>query len=105
MVDAVLTGEGLERVAALAAGAVGGTVVIVVPRLGVTVASDPALDTAAVRRYVGERLAGRTAAVPAGVACEVPIASGDERLGAVVCLGPRPAPEAVEFLHLAAVAS
>jgi PucR family transcriptional regulator, purine catabolism regulatory protein len=105
MVDAVLTGEGLERVAALAAGAVGGTVVIVVPRLGVTVASDPGFDTAAVRRYVGERLAGRTAAVPAEVACEVPIASGDERLGAVVCLGPRPAPEAVEFLHLAAVAS
>ena len=70
MVDAVLTGEGLERVAALAAGATGGTVAIVVPRLGVAVASDPGADLAAVRRYVGERLGGRAVGVPEGVAAE-----------------------------------
>jgi DNA-binding PucR family transcriptional regulator len=36
----------------------------------------------------------------------VPIASGDERIGGVVLLHPgRPDPEAVEFLHLAAVAA
>jgi sugar diacid utilization regulator len=104
MVDAVLTGEGLERVAALAAGATGGTVAVVVPRLGVAVASDPGADLAALRRYVGERLAGRAAGVPDGVAAEVPIASGDERLGAVALIGGG-AEDALEFLHLAAVAS
>jgi sugar diacid utilization regulator len=104
MVDAVLTGEGLERVAALAAGATGGTVAIVVPRLGVAVASSPEADLGALRRYVGERLAGRAAGVPEGVAAEVPIASGDERLGAVALMGGGAA-DALEFLHLAAVAS
>ncbi len=34
MVDAVLAGDGLERVAGLAADAAGGPVAIVVPRLG-----------------------------------------------------------------------
>ena len=44
--------------------------------------------------------------MPAEVVAEVPIASGDERLGGVVLLEPgRPEPEAVEFLHLAAVAA
>ena len=44
--------------------------------------------------------------MPAEVVAEVPIASGDERIGGVVLLQPgRPEPEAVEFLHLAAVAA
>jgi sugar diacid utilization regulator len=46
------------------------------------------------------------AKVPGEVVAEVPIASGDERIGGVVLLRPgRPEPEAVEFLHLAAVAA
>jgi sugar diacid utilization regulator len=105
MLDAVLTGEGLAAVAALAAEAAGGPVAIVVPRLGVAVASPGAEGSlAAVRRYVGGH--GRVAPVPDGVVAEVPIASGDERIGGVVLLEPaRPEPEAVEFLHLAAVAA
>ncbi len=107
MLDAVLTGDGLAAVADLAADAAGGPVVVVVPRLGVAVASpggDAAL--AAVRRYVGEQGRGRVAPVPPEVVAEVPIASGDERIGGVVLLDPgRPEPEAVEFLHLAAVAA
>jgi sugar diacid utilization regulator len=110
MLDAVLTGDGLAAVADLAAEASGGPVAIVVPRLGVAVASaggEPALP--AVRRYVGTNTApprGRVAPVPAEVVAEVPIASGDERLGGVVLLEPgSPEPEAVEFLHLAAVAA
>jgi sugar diacid utilization regulator len=107
MLDAVLTGDGLAAVADLAAEAAGGPVAIVVPRLGVAAASaggEPAL--ARVRRYVGEQARGRVAPVPAGVVAEVPIASGDERIGGVVLLEPgRPEPEAVEFLHLAAVAA
>jgi PucR family transcriptional regulator, purine catabolism regulatory protein len=107
MLDAVLTGDGLAAVADLAAEAAGGPVVIVVPRLGVSVASaggEAALG--GVRRYVGEQGRGRVVPVPAEVVAEVPIASGDERIGGVVLLQPgRPEPEAVEFLHLAAVAA
>ncbi len=107
MLDAVLTGEGLSAVADLAAAAAGGPVVIVVPRLGVAVASsggEKALN--GVRRYVGEQGRGRVAPVPAEIVAEVPIASGDERIGGVVLLQPgRPEPETVEFLHLAAVAA
>jgi PucR family transcriptional regulator, purine catabolism regulatory protein len=107
MLDAVLTGDGLAAVADLAAEAAGGPVAVVVPRLGVAVASaggEGAL--AGVRRYVGEQGRGRVAPVPAEVVAEVPIASGDERIGGVMLLQPgRPEPEAVEFLHLAAVAA
>jgi sugar diacid utilization regulator len=107
MLDAVLTGDGLAAVADLAAEAAGGPVAVVVPRLGVAVASaggEGALP--AVRRYVAEQGRGRVAPVPAEVVAEVPIASGDERIGGVVLLAPgRPEPEAVEFLHLAAVAA
>jgi sugar diacid utilization regulator len=107
MLDAVLTGDGLTAVADLAAEAAGGPVVIVVPRLGVAVASSGAeAAVGGVRRYVGEHGRGRVAPVPAEVVAEVPIASGDERIGGVVLLQPgRPEPEAVEFLHLAAVAA
>jgi sugar diacid utilization regulator len=107
MLDAVLTGDGLAAVATLAADAAGGPVVVVVPRLGVAVAAaggEGALP--AVRRYVAEQGRGRVAPVPAEIVAEVPIASGDERIGGVVLLQPgRPEPEAVEFLHLAAVAA
>jgi PucR family transcriptional regulator, purine catabolism regulatory protein len=102
MVDAVLTGDGLAAVADLAADAAGGPVAVVVPRLGVAVVSaggEGALG--AVRRYIVEQRS-----VPPEVVAEVPIASGDERIGGVVLLDPgRPDPEAVEFLHLAAVAA
>jgi len=109
MVDAVLGGEGLGRIAQLAADAAGAGVAIVVPRLGVATCSRGApADLAALRRYVGERTRDRPAEVPAGVLAEVPIASGDETIGSVVALGAPGVPistEATEFLHLAAVAS
>ena len=109
MVDAVLGGDGLARVAQLAADANGAAVAIVVPRLGAAVCSrgGPA-DMAPLRRYVGDRARDRPAEVPAGVLAEVPIASGDEAIGTVLMLGEPGAPvspEATEFLHVAAVAS
>jgi sugar diacid utilization regulator len=105
MVDAVLSGDGLEGVATLAAGETGGVVAIVVPRLGAAAASGPVAELPALRRYVGERARNRAAAVPPGILAEVPIVSGDEQLGAVLLLGTEdPAPEAMEFLHVAAVA-
>ena len=106
MVDAVLSGEGLERVARLAAKATGGVVSIVIPRLGVAVVSDQGgAELADLRRYVGARVKDRPAPVPAGVTFEVPIASGDEVIGAVILLGADARADCTEFLHLAAVAS
>ena len=105
MVDAVLSGDGLEGVAALAASETGAVVAIVVPRLGAAAASGPVSDLGALRRYVSERSRSRAAAVPPGIVAEVPIATGDEQLGAVLLLGEaEPAPDALEFLHVAAVA-
>ena len=109
MMDAVLGGEGLGRVAQLAADAAGAPVAIVVPRLGAATASRGATDDLRpLRRYVGDRFKERPAQVPAGVLAEVPIASGDETIGSVLMLGEpgaAVASEATDFLHLAAVAS
>jgi sugar diacid utilization regulator len=112
MVEAVLAGDGLEQVAGLAADAARAPVAIVIPRLGAAVAvglsekRTPAL-LEALQGYVADRVKDRPAQVPEGVVLELPIASGDEVLGAVVMLdGPQaPVDEAAEYLHLAAVAS
>ena len=109
MVDAVLSGEGLEKVAALAADAAGASVAIVIPRLGAAAIAPDRDEKAleAVRRYVADRVKDRPTQVPDGLTAEVPIASGDETVGSVVLMG-EPASgteDAAEFLHLAAVAS
>ncbi len=110
MVDAVLGGDGLGRVAELAADAAGGVVVIVVPRLGAAVVAPAAAPDAArlpqLRRYVADRVGERPVQAPSGLQAEVPIASGDEMVGAVLLLGAgAPIGDASEYLHLAAVAS
>jgi sugar diacid utilization regulator len=112
MVDAVLCGEGVERVAELASRAAGGAVAIVLPRLGAAAVWPPEEPEAgerlrAIQRYVEDRVRDRPSEVPAEVVREVPIVSGDETLGAVLMLpDARPAHQhAGEFLHLAAVAS
>jgi DNA-binding PucR family transcriptional regulator len=104
MVDSVLAGEGLGRVAELAADATGSPVAIVIPRLGPAALSPGVtIDVGALRRYVSDRQRGRPASVPPEIGGEVPIASGDETIGRVMLLGEADA-EALEFLHLAAVA-
>ncbi|HEX5898524.1 MAG TPA: helix-turn-helix domain-containing protein [Solirubrobacteraceae bacterium] len=109
MVDAVLGGDGLDKVAALAADAAGAPVAIVIPRLGAAVAAPAASDDdlATLRRYVADRVKDRPTQVPPTVGAEVPIMSGDDIVGAVLMLtGPtEPSAEAGDFLHLAAVAS
>jgi sugar diacid utilization regulator len=98
--------------AAPAAAAAGAPVAIVVPRLAAAAAAGgdrPVTEQVLeeVRRYVGDRVRDRPAQVPASLASEVPIRSGDDLVGAVVLLhdaGGEPSPEAADFLHLAAVA-
>jgi sugar diacid utilization regulator len=111
MVEAVLGGEGLGRVAELASAAARGPVAIVVPRLGVAVAA-PAVSPAAaalpaLRRYAADRVKDRPVEVPAALVAEAPIATGDDVVGIVALVaGSAPAvPDAAEYLHLAAVAS
>src|SRR5688572_33068600 len=91
MVDAVLGGEGLERVAELAAGATGGSVAIVVPRDDVAVASPanrPAASVlGALRRSAVERAGGPPARSPDGVVGGAPVARGDEPIGPVALGG------------------
>ena len=69
--------------------------------------SGPGLDPAPLRRYVGERMRDRPAPVPPGVVAEVPVALGRrrDRRRASWSATDEPAPDALEFLHLAAVAS
>jgi hypothetical protein len=99
MVGAVLAGDGLERVAAIAAEHAGAPVAVVVPRLGVPVEGWEPYE-----RYVARRVAGGSAPRPPEVTEEVPIASGDATIGAVLLLG-RGGPGAADALHAAAVAA
>jgi len=110
MIDAVLIGDGLPRVAELASVGAGGAVSIVLPALSETVGPpnhEQPGNPSALTRWVAERVRGRPAAVPADVVAEVPILLRDDLLGAVVLLrsGAEPCAEAVEFLHLAASAA
>jgi hypothetical protein len=99
MVGAVLAGDGLERVAEIAASYAGAPVAVDVPLVGAPVES-----WAPYERYVAARLAGGRPERPAEVTAEVPIASGGKELGAVLLLGPG-RPDAGEYLHVAAVSA
>jgi sugar diacid utilization regulator len=81
MVGAVLAGEGLGRVAEIAAVHAGAPVAIVVPSL-----------------------TGGRSERPPGATLEVPIVSGGRELGVVLLLGSG-RPHAGEYLHMAAIAA
>src|SRR5437763_6759280 len=100
MVGAVLAGDGLERIAEIASQHAGVPVAVIVPRL-----ATPVEAWALYERYVARRLAGGKPERPAEVAAEVPIVSGGHELGAVLTLGSGGAPDAGEYLHVAAVAA
>jgi len=108
--DAVLDGEGLDRVAGLAAAAAGGPVAVLIPRLGVALAPPevrPPVDLGSLERWVDERVRGRPSAVPVEVVAEAPIRFRDDIVGVVALLQSDVAPrlEAGEFLRLAAAAA
>ena len=83
MVGAVLAGDGLERVAEIAAAHAGAPVAVIVPRLGAPVEAWAPLR--ALRGQAAGRRQARAAA-PRSTA-EVPIVSGGQELGAVLLLG------------------
>jgi hypothetical protein len=99
MVSAVLAGDGLERVAGIASAHAGAPVAVIVPRLGV--GREP---WARYERYVAALLSGGRPQRPPELTAEVPISSGGRQLGAVLLLG-RGAPNAGEYLHMAAIAA
>jgi sugar diacid utilization regulator len=105
MVDAVVCGEGLGRVAELAAAAAGVPVVIALPAMECFVVSpEGALSrdqTQVMQRHVSERMRGRLEDPPGFVAEEAVVSQGGRTLGLVAALE---ATEA-EFLQLAAVAA
>jgi sugar diacid utilization regulator len=112
MVEAVLAEDGLNEVARLAAAATGGDVVLVLPGADIcAVAPGGEGDVARLpelRGYVADRLEGGPAPVPEGIACEVPVVSGDETLGSVLLLGNGAAPlgeDARGILEVAAMAA
>ena len=99
MVGAVLAGDGLERVAEIAAAHAGAPVAVIVPRLGA-----PVEAWAPLRALRGARLAGGRPQRPADVTAEVPIVSGG-RSSAPCCCSGTGRPDAGEYLHVAAVAA
>jgi hypothetical protein len=100
MVGAVLAGDGLERIAEIAARHARVPVAVIVPRLGTRVEAWQPYE-----RYVASRLAGGRPERPDDVTAEVAIVSGGQELGAVLMLGPGSSPDAGEYLHVAAVAA
>jgi hypothetical protein len=108
MVDAVLAGAPLERVAELASIEIGYPVAIVLPKREATSvwpASAEAGD--ALERFRAARVDGRPVEVPRGLELVVPIVSGGEVVGSVAALGSggtMPA-ETSAVLHLAALAT
>ena len=110
MLDAIFQGNGVAAVAELAAGAVGGPVAVLLPRMESALApakTRDVVDVSALECWMAGRLRGRPSAIPAEIVVEVPMRFRDELVGVVVLLASEAAPrsEAYEFLRVAAVAA
>ena len=99
MLDALVAGEGLARVAEIAEEHVGEPVGIFVPRPG-----SEGSEGDSAERYVAELVAGGDPRRPVDVAEVVPITAQGELQGAVLMFG-EDHPEAFEYLSAAAVAA
>jgi len=111
MIDAVMAGDGLQGIAALASAEAQAPVVIVVPRVGEALAppgtvSDDQLRE--LRDYVRGRVENRPCELPRAIAAELPVESRGELVGVALMLdgaGGQPAPAAADVLSVAALAS
>ncbi len=86
MLAAVLEGDGLEGVAALAAAEAGGPVAIVLPGRGLIAASPDNDIAAGLVEYVSAQIDGRTLQQPSEVAVELPVLAGPDQIGSVLAL-------------------
>src|SRR5256885_1893338 len=84
MMDAVLGGEGLARVAQLASEAAGGPVAVVVPRLGVCALAPDGPEPDGLRAWVSDLVKDRASRRPGQVLADVPGSSGDELVVATI---------------------
>ena len=110
MMDAALQGDGMERIAELAARAAGGAVAVVIPPLRVALASHERrapVDLTALERWVSELVEGSPSTVPRDVVAQAPIRLRDGLAGVVALLGAGQPPrlEVCELLRLAAAAA
>ena len=109
MVDAARTGDGYDRMAELAAEAVGRPIGIVLPELGLATVWPGGHDAelAALRKLAETRAHGGRAAIPEEVDLVIPISFGARLVGLVGMLAGENAveAEASEFLHIAATSS
>lgn len=112
MVDAVLGGDGMREVAAIAAARTHAAVAVIAPGLGHELV-EPDTDenraaVAEIRSYVLDLIAGREAEPPPRLALESAIRSGGTRLGAVLLVGTVAVADEEEVagvLHMAAMAA
>ena len=106
MVEALLSGAGLARVASLAAHGAGAPVAVVIPRIEAAVARpEPSpVDLPELVAYVESRLAGRPVDAPDGVTLEAAVQAGDESWGSVLLLG-EGGTDAAEYLSIASIAA
>lgn len=111
MLAAVLAGEGLHGITALAAEELGGPVAIVLPARGLADASSEAVALDELTRFASERLSGAAAHAPAGVELARPVETSERPMGFVLAMGattnglPAPAVDREEVLRIAALAA
>jgi sugar diacid utilization regulator len=108
MLDAVLSGRGLEGLAEVTASLLRRPVAVILPRYGEVTAPPGALDAAQlseIKRYVRLRICGRPAPLPATVASERPVMTGAEMIGSIaaLALGGVATAQADELLGLASM--
>jgi hypothetical protein len=107
MIVATLAGDGIERIAALAAEELGGAVAIVLPAIDVAVIEPYSSERqlAALRRYASDRMTRTAVQAPRELLSAVTVRSHSEQLGFALLLGSRLHPRARDVLQLAALAA
>jgi len=111
MIDAVITGDGLQGIAELASAEAQAPIAIVLPRVGEALAPASAIpdqEMDHLRSYVGGRLENRPCELPRGIGGELPVQSRGELVGIVLLLAGSagvPGPTASDVLAVAALAS
>jgi sugar diacid utilization regulator len=111
MIDAVLAGEGLQRIAELASAEAQAPIAILIPRIGEALAPASAIadeEMDELRAYVRGRVENRPCELPRSIVGELPVETRDELVGVVVMLataagGPASAGEIMAVVAMASL--